>query len=153
MDGPVAVYRFFDADARLLYVGLTSNPGKRTQQHRYTKPWWCEVSTMTVETHEDAREGARAERWAIQTEDPKYNVAHHPTRGTVAPRVVVTSESGRVVGSAEIASMLGVCRQRVQQLTVNKGFPALAARLRLGRLWRTSDVVRWAESRGREVHE
>ena len=58
------------------------------------------------------------------------------------------------VGSAEIAILLGgISRQRVQQLTSRPDFPEPMVRLKAGAVWRTADVVRWAEQRGREVHD
>ena len=57
------------------------------------------------------------------------------------------------VGSAEIAAMFGVSRQRVFQLTSRKDFPAPIVRLKAGAVWRTADVVAWAEAKGREIHE
>lgn len=60
---------------------------------------------------------------------------------------------GEYVGSAEIQQLLGVSRQRVQQLAQYPDFPEPIARLKAGAVWRTADVVKWAESRGREIHE
>lgn len=57
------------------------------------------------------------------------------------------------VGSAELAEMFGVSRQRVYQLTSREDFPEPFLRLRLGSVWRTEDVRAWAESKGREIHE
>jgi predicted DNA-binding transcriptional regulator AlpA len=54
-----------------------------------------------------------------------------------------------LVGAAEIAAMLGVSRQRVQQLTSRPDFPEPAAVLAMGKVWRTEDVQAWAKARGR----
>ena len=53
------------------------------------------------------------------------------------------------VGSAEIAEMLGVSRQRVQQLISRRDFPKPLARLKMGKVWRRGDVERWARAHGR----
>lgn len=55
------------------------------------------------------------------------------------------------MGTAEIADLLGVTRQRVHQLTSRRDFPEPVVSLRLGKVWRTEDVVAWARARGREV--
>jgi hypothetical protein len=55
------------------------------------------------------------------------------------------------VQQAQIAYMLGVSRQRVDQLTREKGFPDPAGRLPTGRIWSTDAIVRWAWSKGRSV--
>ena len=54
-----------------------------------------------------------------------------------------------LVGSAEIASMLGVSRQRVQQLISRPDFPKPAAVLAMGKVWNTTDVQAWAKAHGR----
>jgi predicted DNA-binding transcriptional regulator AlpA len=54
-----------------------------------------------------------------------------------------------LVGAAEIAAMLGVSRQRVQQLISRPDFPAPAVTLAMGKVWRTADVQAWAKASGR----
>ena len=53
------------------------------------------------------------------------------------------------VGSAEIAGMLGVSRQRVQQLISRKDFPAPVVKLKMGKVWKRADVEVWAREQGR----
>lgn len=50
-----------------------------------------------------------------------------------------------LVGATEIAALLGVTRQRVNQLSKEPHFPAPVAQLGLGAVWNTEDVQRWAE--------
>lgn len=54
-----------------------------------------------------------------------------------------------LVGTAEIADLLGVTRQRAWQITAEGGFPAPVAVLSAGKFWRKSDVERWAHEQGR----
>jgi prophage regulatory protein len=49
-----------------------------------------------------------------------------------------------VMGAAEIGTLLGVSRQRVQQLVKTPGFPQPATVLGMGKLWRGEDVRAWA---------
>lgn len=58
-----------------------------------------------------------------------------------------------LVAQAEIAAMLGVSRQRVQQLVVTPAFPAPVQELAMGKVWLRSDVERWAAKTGRTVVE
>lgn len=60
---------------------------------------------------------------------------------------------GQLVGAAEIQQLLGVGRQRAYQLTQMPDFPEPAARLKMGAVWRTAEVIAWAEGRGREIRE
>lgn len=61
------------------------------------------------------------------------------------------AEVHHLIGVQEIAAMLGVSRQRADQLSRQKGFPEPTAVLANGRqrVWHTEDVQRWAEARRR----
>ena len=54
-----------------------------------------------------------------------------------------------LVGTAEIADMLGVSRQRVHQLVTRPDFPEPTAVLAAGMIWERSAVEDWARSTGR----
>jgi prophage regulatory protein len=47
------------------------------------------------------------------------------------------------VGLHELAELLGVSRQRADQLVRQTGFPAPAAELKAGRIWKKVEVDRW----------
>lgn len=57
------------------------------------------------------------------------------------------------VGSAELVEMFGVSKQRVYQLTSREDFPAPVAVLKMGKVWRTENVLSWASVKGRDVKE
>ena len=57
------------------------------------------------------------------------------------------------VGSAEIAEMFGVSRQRAYQLTSRPDFPKPMVKLKGGAVWVTADVIAWAKGKGRAIHE
>lgn len=68
------VYRLFDADGRLLYVGCTRNLTRRWKEHRTDKPRMAEATTRCRLQGPYTRAVARAiEREAIRTEDPFIN--------------------------------------------------------------------------------
>lgn len=56
-----------------------------------------------------------------------------------------------LVGTAEIAKMLGVSRQRVHQLTSSPGFPEPESRLEMGVIWDAEKVRTWAREHGRQI--
>lgn len=72
-----SLYRLRDTSGRLLYVGIAGNPGRRFEQHAGDKPWWGQVASITLEHHPDRGAALDAERHAIQTEAPAYNVIHN----------------------------------------------------------------------------
>lgn len=57
------------------------------------------------------------------------------------------------VGAAELEALLGVSRQRVQQIVNSADFPAPDVALRMGKAWRIERVREWAREHGRELHE
>lgn len=58
----------------------------------------------------------------------------------------------RLVGAQEIGRMLGVNRQRVNQLAATSDFPEPLAVLAMGKVWAAQDVEKWASRRGRTLH-
>ena len=48
-----------------------------------------------------------------------------------------------LVGTSEIADLLGVSRQRVHQLTARDDFPEPLARLQAGAIWDREAVLAW----------
>jgi predicted GIY-YIG superfamily endonuclease len=82
-----ALYRFYADDGALLYVGITLDPGARWRAHRDDKPWWHEVASVTVESHSSRETVLAAERTAIMSEKPRYNVVHNRGGTPEAPRL------------------------------------------------------------------
>lgn len=57
----------------------------------------------------------------------------------------------RLVGVREVGELLGVSRQRADQLVRTKGFPDPIAELASGRIWERGSVVQWARDEGRSI--
>lgn len=68
-----ALYRFYDRDQALLYVGISGQPGERWAKHRRCAPWWARARYVAIEIHETEWEALSAERAAIQDEAPQFN--------------------------------------------------------------------------------
>lgn len=69
------VYRYYDADGVLLYVGVSASTINRLSQHRLTAEWFGAWTHMTREKFSNRDQALRAEAQAILKEKPKYNVA------------------------------------------------------------------------------
>ena len=67
------VYRFYDVEDRLLYVGLTMDTNRRWEKHR-RREWWAAVARTDVQSFPDRESAKRAERVAINTESPLHNI-------------------------------------------------------------------------------
>lgn len=70
------VYRMFDENDELLYVGITANLPGRLAQHRAEKPWWTLVARIELRHLDSRREALDSERYLIVTEKPLWNVVH-----------------------------------------------------------------------------
>jgi hypothetical protein len=70
------LYRHFDKDGDLLYVGISLSAVDRSKQHRNGSDWWPEVASITVENFASRSAAERAERKAIANERPIHNTMH-----------------------------------------------------------------------------
>jgi predicted GIY-YIG superfamily endonuclease len=70
-----ALYRHFDTDGVLLYVGITNNPAARFKSHAQHAPWMDFAASHTGEWFESRDEALAAESAAIRAELPVFNKA------------------------------------------------------------------------------
>lgn len=76
------LYRCFDADGVLLYVGVAKNVANRLDNHRHASHrliWPSKVARNTVEAYANRRAALAAEAQAILTEKPLHNKARKQT--------------------------------------------------------------------------
>jgi len=112
-----ALYRHFDAEGGLLYVGTTLSPLHRQRRHLATSDWRDEIAAITIERFPSQSTARDAEALAIVRESPKYNRTYAQTtcrRGNEIP----TSESespefakrliDSVGGNRKFATALGI---------------------------------------------
>jgi len=79
------LYRHFDADGRLLYVGISFCAVRRNAQHQRTALWFPDVRTITIEELPSKSAAVAAERRAItRTKPSKNRKAGKPLRFTLA---------------------------------------------------------------------
>ncbi|MFF0822499.1 GIY-YIG nuclease family protein [Micromonospora haikouensis] len=76
-DVQTSLYRLLRADGQLLYVGISLNLGVRWKTHSGKKPDWSLVARAEVEHYPSRDAALDAERTAIQTERPIWNVVHN----------------------------------------------------------------------------
>lgn len=72
------LYRFFDKDHNLLYVGISNSWHQRLRQHYKDSDFYSEAVVMTMEHYKTREEVELAEKQAIESESPKYNKALNP---------------------------------------------------------------------------
>jgi predicted GIY-YIG superfamily endonuclease len=70
-----ALYRHFDAEGQLLYVGISLSAVQRLAQHKTASEWFRRIARVEIEWHPCRRDAEQAERRAIATENPICNRA------------------------------------------------------------------------------
>ena len=67
------LYRHFDKDGRLLYVGCSISAFARFGHHRISSHWVKAITTMTIARFDSLEDALNAENVAINAESPLYN--------------------------------------------------------------------------------
>ena len=75
------LYRWFDAAGALLYVGISDSLASRTKAHARGSEWYPKAARSTLESFETREAAMAAEKKAIKTEGPQYNLACKPYTG------------------------------------------------------------------------
>lgn len=86
-DEPTALYRWYDEDGVLLYVGVSFNPAARLTTHRYGPAPWRRIKRIELAWYDNRAAAFAAESEAIRTEDPLLN-ANGPGRWPGVPKKV-----------------------------------------------------------------
>lgn len=73
---PTAVYRLFNVQGELLYIGMSVDPDSRFRYHRVVHGWWSDVASIEVDRYPNRPLAADAEKRAIQSERPRHNRTH-----------------------------------------------------------------------------
>lgn len=102
------LYRHFDADGNLLYVGMSISSVARLGEHRRDSHWFNAISVVTIERFETRELCSEAEYQAIKNEKPMHN--------TMLTRAGPTSKKDNgLVNSGEIARALGIDRKTLRK--------------------------------------
>ncbi|MEV7413483.1 GIY-YIG nuclease family protein [Streptomyces althioticus] len=93
---PAAVYRLYDEAGRLLYIGSAYDPAERAKAHKHAD-WWPLVVRRDDEWYVSRDDAYRAERLAIEAEQPPHNVVGTPkhTDPAVRGRILREAASAR----------------------------------------------------------
>ncbi|WP_186319235.1 GIY-YIG nuclease family protein [Streptomyces sp. SAJ15] len=87
-----ALYRLYDAEDRLLYIGITTDPEARWERHALLKWWWSQVDRKDLTwLNVSWRDALTAEAEAILEGRPKFNGVHNyrpaPFDGAAWPQI------------------------------------------------------------------
>jgi hypothetical protein len=81
---PTDLYRHFDSDGVLLYVGISLSAVLRLSQHKERAVWRDRIARVEVVSYPTRDEAKVAEAEAIKSEHPRYNIVHSAVRSSTA---------------------------------------------------------------------
>jgi hypothetical protein len=90
-----AVYRLYDADGRLLYVGMGRNPMGRWASHADQHNWWPAVVRYEVAWYSTRQAAAAEERRVLKEEVTVHNIHGTERHGLVTGAGVRAALGGR----------------------------------------------------------
>ncbi len=82
------LYRHFDKEGRLLYVGISLSAVARLAAHKGSAHWYDQITSVSIEQCESREALLDAEREAILAEKPLHNVVFGSARPRPKPRPV-----------------------------------------------------------------
>ena len=71
------LYRHFDKNGALLYVGISVNAVARIKGNQAVKPWFYDIVDVKIETFDTRILALEAEAVAIRMEAPLHNIIHN----------------------------------------------------------------------------
>lgn len=80
-----ALYRFYDADNALLYVGVSRSLPDRWNWHRCRTGWYARARLVSLSFYPSRRDAFCAEAAAIRTQHPLFNILRCRTRSSYPP--------------------------------------------------------------------
>lgn len=129
---PHVLYRFYDEDGQLLYVGITRQLGVRWDTHARESAWVRQATRATLEHFDSKTEALVAETAAIVEERPQWNRLHNEAvRPPLPRRPLAATSDGTEMSVSEVAAYLSVSQATVRRYE-GKGLLAPAWRLPSG---------------------
>ena len=130
------VYRHYNSNNELLYVGMSMNPIHRSAQHGCASHWFDDISRIEIEKFETKNEALACERDAIKKENPTFNrhlkrldengMTHAEYSRIELLNKIVNFKA--VYSIAEVAKTFGFSKTRVKELVENGDIRSFVAR-------------------------
>lgn len=94
------LYRHFDKNGVLVYVGISNSALLRTANHRDQSKWFDQVVRIEIERFPSRADALAAEEKAIITEKPTFNLRCGRKTGTLARNPELQSEHEAALAEA-----------------------------------------------------
>lgn len=113
------LYRHFDADGKLLYVGVSLSAIRRLNDHKESH-WFDDIARVHIEKFPDRQSVLEAERLAIHKENPLYNLKR-PTPEEVKNRNIKQAENSRtdLVNRLVQFNLMYTVQQAAEQICIS----------------------------------
>jgi hypothetical protein len=92
---PTSLYYWYDADGRLLYVGITGNLAARQDSHAKRSSWAEFAASSVIERYPSREAAEAAEKDAIESSRPLFNRIYNDTPEARERLVAYLVERGR----------------------------------------------------------
>jgi predicted GIY-YIG superfamily endonuclease len=103
--GATSVYKYYDRNRVLIYVGVTGAGMTRQRQHNADKQWWPFVAEQSLE-HFDSRDDAlRREYTLITTFRPPFNKQHNPDHKDICQAYVRMSQTNELTPKSAVRAI------------------------------------------------
>lgn len=123
------LYRHFDSEDRLLYVGISRDPFQRLGTHANTRSWADRVARMTMAQFDTAEAALAAERAAIQNERPQFNVAHADREPSMTSKQYREALAKLGLTQGEAAEFFGASIRTANGYAAGRPIPETTAKL------------------------
>lgn len=125
------LYRLFDRNGALLYVGISGRWFRRMHEHAGTQGWWDNVAMVKRQSFETRDAALAVEAQAIRDENPQYNQrGRAPQKSLALPRIPPVVRV-RVTRTARTKAERTILDEEVAQLR-SEGLTGIEIRQRLG---------------------
>lgn len=113
---PTSLYKYYDRDGILIYVGITSRGMQRNSEHNTSKSWWQYVNHQTVEHHRTRASALHRESEIIRKFAPPFNKQQNPDFKAAQDAYLIRQSLGGMDG----AQVLTEGRNRIPGLIANR---------------------------------
>ena len=79
MELPYVLYRYFDDEGRLLYLGISGDYATRQGVHNSTSRWMPLAASSAINRYKTRGDVQKAEQEAVEAEHPLFNVQYNDT--------------------------------------------------------------------------
>jgi len=134
------LYRHFDKDGVLLYVGISLSSVARLRQHEDHSHWFEKITRVEIENFETREKAIEAEVNAIICEKPIHNIMHNNKSADEYEKIQADKSRKELTGKmvhfktfytfVEVGSLLGIGSKAVQGLVSERKLGAIRLPLR-----------------------